>query len=312
MKPYRIIDTHCDTMSEILDAKEDFFDAPRHLNLTHMKTFQSYVQFFAAWIDENSSNWLSRALEIIDKFYIEQAKNPGELILITEANMLDEVLKQGKTGAILAIEDSRALAGKLANLRMLYRLGVRAICLAWNGNNDVTDGIFSSRGAGLTDFGREVVLEMNNLGMMVDVSHITVQGFWDVMELSKAPVMASHSNAIACASFRRNLNDEQIRALVKNHGYIGLNLCVDFLSDTGRAGIEDILRHIEHFLSLGAAKNIGLGSDFDGIPCLPDGMQNAADYSQLFEAMYKAGYKEEFLNDLAYKNAARYIKSVLK
>lgn len=310
--PYQIVDAHCDTISEILDSGEELFANNRHLSLEHMFRYSGYIQFFAAWIDEKKENWLARTLEILDRFYQELEKNSERLTLITGRESLAQVAAGEKAGALLAVEDARAICGSLANLRMLYRLGVRAMTLSWNHDNDVADGTFSERGQGLTAFGREVVREMNRIGMMIDVSHMTRQGFWDVMEESRAPVFASHSNCSAVFTHPRNLDDEQIKAIIEAGGVIGLNIYPEFLADGQNAGIDDILRHAEHILSLGGEHALGLGTDFDGIPTLPDGIANAGELYRVFDKMKEVGYSDSLIAAISSRNLIDFLDKMLK
>lgn len=309
---YTVIDAHCDTASELLDRNEELFSNTRHLSLKHTEGFNGYVQFYAAWISKEAKNPLLRTVQILDKIKQEIQKNAERVSEVHTSAELESVLKQNKHGAILAIEDGRALCGELAALRMFYDLGVRALTLAWNDDNELTDGIASERGAGLTAFGKDVVREMNRLHMMVDVSHITERGFWDVIEVSKAPVMASHSNAHRVCSHRRNLKDEQIRALIEKQSIICVNLYPAFVTDSGKAEIYDVLSHIEHILSLGGEDFLGLGSDFDGVDRLPEGMENAGDYVKLFEEMQKCGFSDALIDKITHKNMVNFIKRIEK
>ena len=219
---YSLIDTHCDTMSELLDKNETLEKNSGMINLSMMKGFNFYVQFFAAYVNKKYENPMLRAVEILDKAKEEIRNNNVNLILSYDD--LEKTIKTNSLGAILSIEDARALCGSLASLRFFYDYGVRAMTLAWNDNNDVTDGADSLKNLGLTPFGKDVVKEMNKLGMMIDVSHITEKGFFDVLKESKAPVMASHSNCFSVCNHRRNLKDGQIKALIENDGIMCINI----------------------------------------------------------------------------------------
>ncbi len=312
MKQFTVIDAHCDTASELLDKNESLSSNSGHLSLEKMKGYKSYVQFYAAWVSKRERNPLLRAVEILDKIKCEIEKNKGEIEEIKTVAELKSVLSRGKHGAVLALEDARSLCGSLSALRMFYSLGVRAVTLAWNDDNEITDGAASERGAGLTDFGKKVVREMNRLHMMVDVSHITPKGFWDVLETSRAPVMASHSNAAAVCGHRRNLDDGQIRALVKSGGMVCVNIYPPFLTDSTEADITDVLRHTDHILSLGGENCLGLGSDFDGVGRLPNGILGAEDYEKLFCEMARHGYSDELIDKITHKNMVNFMERIEK
>ena len=310
MKKYTVIDAHCDTASEILDRNESLIKNERHLSLEQIKDYNSYIQFFAAWISKDSKNPFLRTIDILDKAKQEVLKNSDNIELITNLKDIKSVIGRKKHGAILAIEDARALCGSISSVRAFFELGVRAITLAWNDDNEVTDGIASVRGAGLTEFGKEVVSEMNRLGMIVDVSHITKKGFWDVLEVSKKPVMASHSNAQKICSHRRNLDDEQIRAMIEKKGIICVNIYPDFLSDNGKADMDTVIDHIDHIISLGGEDFLGLGSDFDGVDRLVDGFSGAKDYRKLFEKMEQRGYSTDLIDKITHKNLINFIERI--
>ncbi len=308
---YKIIDTHCDTASALLDRDETLEKNGCMLNLQAMKKYQSYVQFFAAYVSKKYQNPMLRAVEILDKAKQEIKKHNIKLIL--NSNDLDDVINKNSYGGILAIEDARALCGSPSSLRFFYDYGVRAVTLAWNDDNEVTDGADSLKNSGLTPFGREVVREMNRLGMMIDVSHITQKGFYDVLEESNVPIMASHSNCYSVCSHRRNLNDEQIKALIKNNGLMCINIYPPFLENNPEnADIDSIISHIDHVLSLGGEDHLGLGSDFDGIDKTPKDIHNLSDYKKIFEKMIKLGYNTNIIDKITYLNTQNFLKKVLK
>ena len=312
MKQYTILDAHCDTAGELLDKNASLLSNTGHLSLEMMQKYGGYVQFFAAWISKNEKNPILRTLEILDNLKREIEKNQHKIMEIKTVQDISSAFSKGKYGAILAIEDARALSGSLATLRMYYALGVRALTLAWNDDNDVTDGANSICDNGLTEFGRQVVKEMNRLHMIVDVSHISKKGFWDVLSVSSAPVMASHSNCMAICHHLRNLDDAQIKALIKMQGFIGINLYPPFLSPNGRADIKTVLAHIEYILELGGENILGLGSDFDGVDCLPDGISNAAEYTRLFDEMSSCGYSDALINKITHENMIRFMARIEK
>ncbi len=304
---YNIIDTHCDTASELLDRNESLAENTCMIKLSHMKNYESYVQFFAAYVSKKYKNPMLRAVEILDKAKREAYENNIKLIMT--ASDLENVINSKKQGAVLTIEDARALCGSVSSVRFFYDYGVRSITLAWNDDNEVTDGSNSAKNTGLTPFGREVVHEMNKLGMIIDVSHITEKGFYDVIEESCSPVMASHSNCYSLCQHRRNLKDEQIKTLIKKDGIMCINIYPCFLENNpNSATVDSVISHIEYALSLGAEDNLGLGSDFDGIDMLPEDIKNLKDYEKIFEKMVKIGYNMELINKITYKNVLNFMR----
>ena len=213
--------------------------------------------------------------------------------------------------AFLSLEGGEAIENKEALLE-LYDEGVRLIALSWNYKNKICAGVLEQdESLGVTDFGKEIISLMNNLGIIIDVSHLNDKSFWDVLALSKKPVIASHSNARAVCSNRRNLSDEQFLAIKRSGGVVGINFYPDFLRNDGNASIEDIIKHIEHFLALGGEDFLSIGADFDGVSYLPQNIRGAEDMYMLFEEMLKCGYKEDVIKKISYTNMERFLKENL-
>ncbi len=309
---YKVIDAHCDTAGEILKRNEALYTNEGHLSLERMLCFDSYVQFFAAWVSKHEPKPYLCAVRMLKNLKKEIKKHQDIIEEVRTFSELRSVIERKKCGAVLALEDGRSLEGKTENLHRFYDMGVRAVCLAWNDDNELTDGIASERGGGLTVFGKKILNEMNRLHMIADVSHITEKGFWDVSELSNCPFMASHSNCKAICGHRRNLTNEQIRALIDKDGFIGINLYSAFLSNDGTADMKTILNHIEHILELGGENILGLGSDFDGMDRLPSGISHVDDYIKLFEEMQKIGYSDVLIDKITHKNMLNFMKRIEK
>jgi membrane dipeptidase len=309
---YKICDAHCDTIEFLTDSKDDLKINDRHLSLEHMLKYEGYIQCFAAWIDREHENSLQRALNMFDAFFKEYEKNKDIMELVKDSVSLNSVLNSGKIGAMLTVEDARALCGDINNLYKLYDIGVRAMTLTWNHDNDICCGTFTENDTGLTSFGREVVCEMNKLGMIVDVSHLSRKSFWDVLNITKKPIMASHSNSYKIYPHPRNLDDEQIKAVIKNNGFIGINIYPDFIANKDFVSINDILLHIEHILSLGGESVLGLGTDFDGIPTLPCEIKNAGDLYRIFDKMKEKGYENSLIDKISHKNFLNFVDNSFK
>lgn len=309
-----IVDTHCDTSAQLIATNSNLYSNKLHVDLKRQLEAGRYVQFFAAFIDhgEFRGNEMRRAVQLIDKVYTE-AEIYSEFVEICKCtNDINNTLGKGKVAAVLSIEGGEALEGELSALRTFYRLGVRCLGLTWNYRNELADGVGSAAsGGGLTPFGREVIAEMNRLGMMIDVSHLSEKGYWDVIELSASPIIASHSNARAVCDHPRNLTNSQIEALKNKGGAMGLNFCPAFLNSSGKAAIEDIIRHIEHIAGISGEDHIGIGADFDGIDNTPEDLRGVQELNCLFDRLLALNYSQSFVEKLAGANYMRVIKEVI-
>lgn len=265
-----VFDGHCDTLLNVLDGQRRLGErsAEGHLDLPRMKEGGVTVQIFACFVRPQfmSAGATAEALRIVDTFYEEMAANEAMLTLATSAADIELAKAEGKIAGVLALEGAEALAGDLGVLRTFYRLGVRNVGLTWNFRNEAADGIAEARtGGGLTEFGFKLVKELNRLGMMIDVSHLAPAGVRDVLALSDAPVIASHSNAHALCPHWRNLTDEQLEGIAANGGVVGVTFVPAFVTqDPDQATLERTLDHIDHIVRVAGIDHVGLGSDFDG------------------------------------------------
>jgi membrane dipeptidase len=310
-----IVDAHCDTITRLMETKENLIKNNCHVDIERMKQKGSYVQFFAAFISPEycQAYAMKRAMQIIDKFYQQIEIYSDNIMSCCNYRDIENAVSSSKVAAILSIEGGDALQGDLSALRMFYRLGVRSLCLTWNHRNEIADGVADGiTGGGLTPFGRDVIMEMNRLGMIVDVSHLSERGFWDVVEISGQPIIASHSNAKSVCSHRRNLTDEQILALKNNGGVMGMNLCPAFLTNEGEASLKDVINHIEHIASVGGIDIIGIGADFDGIDDTPREIKGVENIDGIFNELLKLNYPQKAVDKIAGGNFLRVIRQVLK
>jgi len=308
-----IFDAHIDTLSRLLDTGESLEQTSGHVNLSHLSR-GSGAQFFAAFIDPAYYHGLAmhRAMDIIDLFWQMLDAYSDNLVFAGSAEDITRISNQGRLASLLAIEGGEALEGKLSSLRVFYRLGVRLITLTWNYRNDLAAGQFEGTdGGGLSRFGREVVAEMNRLGMLVDVSHLNEPGFWDVVQLSKDPVLASHSNARTLCDHPRNLTDEQIRALAERGGVIGVNFCPAFLAKSGQASIDHVVEQITYLIKVGGADCVALGSDFDGIYQTPEGLEDYSRIPELVGMLQEIGCSEALIEKVMGGNLLRICTEVL-
>lgn len=312
----RVVDLHCDTILGIKGEKEPVELRKNNLNVDIEKLWKanSLAQFFAMFVNlKSETDPMERCLEMIDKLYLEIDKNRDDIAIVRDYNDLMENDKSGKLSAFITIEEGGAIKGKLHNLRNFYRLGVRLITLTWNYPNEIgyPNCMPEYMNTGLTDFGHEVVREMNELGMLIDVSHLSDGGFYDVARLSNAPFTASHSNARAMHHHRRNLTDDMIRVLSEKGGVMGINFEREFLNSEPISRVEDMVNHIKHVKNVGGIDVIAIGSDFDGINQELE-IENIGQIDKLLSGLQRNGFTEGEMEKIFYRNALRVIKDVLK
>ena len=299
-----IIDLHCDALMKLQEAhgRLRFVDAPGlQTNKTRLQRGQIKVQCFAIFIEPEikGDQKFQAVLEQIDYFYKEVlGKNP-DMVHIKEWSDFDR-LKIGQIGAMLTLEGVDPIGNDLAKLHILYQLGVRSVGLTWNQANLAADGAGEPRGGGLTLFGKEIVEFNNEHQILTDVSHLSDKGIWEVIELAKYPI-ASHSNARALCNHLRNLTDEQALAMFEKGGLIHVVYHPPFVKETGEVTISDLIKHIDHFCSLGGVKQIGFGSDFDGISTFITNLEDASKSQNLINELLKC-YSEDVVRGFAYQN----------
>ena len=321
--PIPLFDAHCDTLSRNSPRHPYYAGGSLrrnsgHLDLERLHTaFAPSAQFFAvfdSWDSEES--WKLEPL--YPRFQTQYAlfartmeENADLVQPCRTAAEAEAANRLGKIAAFLSVEGAELLdcdEGKLADA---WEKGVRMVNLTWNFENALSGSNDQSPGKGLTERGRSFVCKMQKLGMLVDVSHLSDPGFWDVAELSAAagvPFIASHSNARALCPHKRNLTDEQFTAIIRCRGVAGLNLCDEFI----HASAPDLDRaadHIEHFLALGGEKNVALGGDWDGCDLCP-GVGQLADIGRLYELLLRRNYSESLVQAIFYDNLMRVVREV--
>jgi membrane dipeptidase len=259
---------------------------------------------------------LKTYLQMIDVFHAEVAKNAETIALATTHQEVLDVVAGGRIAALLAIEGGEALEGDIGVLRMLYRLGVRVLTLTHFPRNELGDGSRDDAGSHLTAFGVEVVEEMTRLGMIIDISHLNERGFWDVMERTTRPIIASHSNCKALCNHHRNLTDAQIEALAATGGVINLSYCGGFIKEgvtretLDMVGLDDWLDHVDHVIDLVGPDYVGLGSDFDG-GCGFPGMDDISQVPRVTRGLVARGYADAEITKILGGNNLRVFKDVL-
>jgi membrane dipeptidase len=355
-----VVDTHNDITTMMEDEDYDIGQSSvgkYHTDLARMKEGGLTAEFFSIYVDKKYAEQggsARRALDQIDWVYRSVERYPQQLLWATSAADIRRAKKDGKVAALMGIEGGHAIENSLFALRDFYRLGVRYMTLTHNNTNDWAD---SSRDQpkhnGLTDFGREVVHEMNRIGMLVDVSHVSDKTMSDVLDISTAPIIASHSSARALANRPRNIPDELLRRIAKNGGVIMVNFYPAFLSDTYndaenarterlkpqadalRAQYKDdqkrldeelnklndanpipkvplsvLIDHFDHVAKVAGIDHVGIGSDFDGVPDLPEGMEDIAHLPNITYELLKRGYSDADVRKVLGENFLRVMSEV--
>ncbi|MBC3515811.1 dipeptidase [Neobittarella massiliensis] len=299
----KVFDLHCDTATKCYDERAPFVQNGFEISLEQASLFEQWVQCFAIFIPDGlrgaaAYTYYKNVLAYIkEQSGLSFARRPQELRQQLQSGQGPSVLP------ILTVEGGAVLAGNLKNCEALARDGVRMLTLTWNGENELGYGIEEDKG--LKPLGFAAVRELERLGIVVDVSHLSESGFYDVAKTATRPFVASHSCAKALCGHPRNLTDDQFGVIRDSHGLVGINYNQAFLRDSGPATIQDILCHIDHFLQLGGEHVIALGSDFDGA-YMPEDLKTAAALPQLYEAMLAHGYKQSLVWDIFYNNAVHF------
>ena len=307
----RYFDLHCDTMTECSLRNIPLRQNELHVNLEKAKALDPFVQCYAVWIpdDLRGKAAFERFCRVAKTFREEIDRNKDLLTQCGKPGDLRKAEEKRLHGAILTVENGAALGGKLDNIEVWKELGVKMCTLTWNGENELGRGVRASGTGGLTDFGKEAIREFEHAGIIVDISHTSPELFWDVVEISKKPLVASHSNAQALCKHPRNLTDEQFAAVKASGGLVGINFFTAFLNDDPeQASMEDIFRHTEHFLSLGGEDVLAMGGDMDGSAMPKDLSDGLGGVPRLYEFFLRHNYSEALLDKLFYGNAARFFQ----
>lgn len=340
----KIIDMHCDTISELADQGGELWKNSGHLDLKRMQESGYLLQNFALFVDIGKCTptlW-ERVCALYEVYRTELEKNKNRIVPVL---CYEDILKNeacGKLSALLTVEEGAVCGGSLERLRELYDMGVRMLTLTWNYRNELgwpatrrcleqsrgdVDGRLTEKGetgirgsdgrdaaCGLTETGRNFVTEMERLGMIPDVSHLSDAGFDDVWECTKKPFVASHSNARAVCPSLRNLTDDQIRRLAERGGCMGLNYYDKFLVDGGSKDPEvlweALIRQARHITDVGGMEILGLGSDFDGIPTNP-ALPGAEAMPVLWDRLKTTGFTENQLDGIFWGNVMRVYRDAL-
>jgi len=362
-----VIDTHADTPQRFVDENWNFTDPLNGgmLNYDSARKGNLAAQFFSIWVDPGQyppNESAHRTLSLIDGTLEQVRKAPDKLQLCLTSGDIIAAHKSGKFAVLMGIEGGHSIENDLGLLRDFYRLGVRYMTLTWSNTNDWADSSGDINDTtithhnGLTTFGKQVVQEMNRLGMMVDISHVSDKTFWDVVATTRTPIIASHSSARALTQAPRNLTDEMLQAVAKNNGVVMVNFFPAFIDESwrqawaaqsperrkaqdalaaeykakglpvpytasdkidrefaakiGRAPFNSLIDHFDHVIKVAGIDHVGIGTDFDGIPVPPDGIDSAADLPRITAALMTRGYTADDMKKLLGGNLLRVFRAV--
>lgn len=368
-----VIDTHADTPQRMLDDNYDLTEPLNggYLNFESAKAGNLGAEFFSIWVEPKlyAGHYARRTLELIDTVHQAAAKHPDQMMMAYSPEDIERAHREHKLAALMGIEGGHSIENSLGLLRDYYRLGVRYMTLTWSNSNDwadssgdVDDPKVKHTDDGLTDFGKDVVYEMNRLGMMVDISHVSDKTFYRTVITSRAPVFASHSSARALTNSPRNMTDDMLRAVARSGGpnskggVVQVNFYSGFISDDWRNAwnaqaaerqaaekkqidewkaqsktityemtdamdkewaakiprppLSLLIDHIDHVAKVAGIDHVGLGSDFDGIPSSPAGIDSAADLPKITEALMGRGYSAEDCRKILGENFMRFFREV--
>ena len=304
----KLFDLHCDTIGECYKNKLSLRNNPLNVSLEKAKCFDAYTQVFAIWIPDelrgkSATDYFNN---VCDYYYRELALNKDLITSFTDAKKDDKRIK-----AVLAIEGGAALGGDINNLYNFFERGVRILTLTWNAKNEIASGAFCETG-GLTNFGKDVLRKMEKLKMVIDVSHLNRESFFDVAENTELPFIASHSNADINNNVygnKRNLLDSQIEIIKERKGLIGLNFCKDFFDVNDESGITAFKYHLNYLLEKGCENIIALGGDFDGCD-LTNGITGLESMESVYNSLINDGFNKNLIHDVFYNNAERFFRKV--
>lgn len=298
-------DAHCDYLFGAMEYGYDMHSQRRGQTITldNLKRGNVALQVLAAWADTTLRvPPLEQVLIMIDRYRALLETDPNFVPLTKDFDPAS-----GRIATLLAVEGAECLGGSPSILRDLYRLGVRAMMFTWNSNNELAGAAQGKRRRGLTETGREILREMNRIGMAFDVSHLSDEGIDDALKLCNAPIFASHSNCRALCDAPRCLKDAHIKAIAAQGGVIGINFYGPQLCESGHATIADIVRHIAHVAELAGVNAVCIGSDFDGMQRYPKDLKNPSDLPALFDALLNAGFTRAEVERIAYRNLSEYL-----
>ncbi|MFW6174772.1 MAG: dipeptidase [Chloroflexota bacterium] len=340
-----VIDTHVDTITHLMWRQPGFGERLQngHVDIPRMREGGLGAAFFAIWVDDGAYDEeasLAYVMRGVDVMYRTVEAHDGALEIALNANDVERIHRGGRIAVLLSIEGGNALCSDVRVLRSLWRLGIRSVTLAWQRATKWADSSNEAPHGGLTETGRDIVREMGQIGMLPDVSHLSDPAFYDVLETAERPVFASHSSCRALQRARRNMSDEMIRALADHGGVININFGSGFIGGEGHAPhvpvmevdysqyadpyariaepvpgpgapFERVVDHFDHAVEVAGPEHVGIGSDFDGVRSLPQGLEDVSKLPAVTRGLLERGHCEETVRGILGGNNLRLFRQSL-
>lgn len=303
----KVFDLHCDTLYKAVTMSHGFSCSDFEVQTN--ADFEKYLQCFAVWIPDDITINEGRELFKNAKTKLKTECELNNIKIIYSFKEIKKELLNHNKLAMLTLENCSIINNDISYIKYLADSGVKIATLTWNASNCIGDGAMVKNSSGLTEFGREAVSELERQGIVIDLSHASDKLFFDVCETAKKPFIASHSNSRKITNHKRNLTDEQAKIIFAGGGIVGLNFHNAFLNDTPEnAGIDDIIKHAEHFLSLGGENNLALGSDFDG-GILPYDIESNLTLYKIYNRFLQKKYQQAIIDKIFYENAVNFFEN---
>ena len=310
-----IIDLHSDTIQRVKDENLKLTDEKLAVNLRYTKENLPYIQALGTFVNPKyniGNGGFKRAISIIDNFYKLYKEENDKIYIIKNKEDFKSKELLRKTGVFLTIENGSAISGNLDNIDILYQKGIRMMGVVWNDDNELASGAMTLNDTGLTELGKKYVKKLEEKNIIIDVSHMSKKSFYDTLEVTSRPVVASHSCVNTICQHRRNLDDDQIKQIAKRNGVIGICFCKPFLTNKENATINDVIQHIDYIVNLVGIDYIAIGSDFDGVEKEHqlDDIKSVKDINRIIIELQKRGYKQDDIEKITSKNFLRITKFI--
>lgn len=309
MKKIPYFDAHCDTLTRCKNDGCSLRENDCHLDLMRIRnTCGNAVQFFAMYhpIADAPADGLFAECKRQQAFFVREMVNNSDIaIQCRNAEEIRKANSEGKIAAVLTCEGAELLNCDPDKIEWATEVGIKAINISWNHPNLICGTNKYETDRGLNDLGRAFIKRAQENDILIDVSHCSDKAFWDLMEFTSKPVIASHSNLRDLCNHRRNITEDMFKAIVKTGGVVGINFCCSFILEDGNAPMDHVVRLVDRFAELDGIKNIGLGADMDGCIYLAAGMKGIQDVPMLWDALSRHGYSDAQLEDIFYNNFLR-------